>query len=733
MYLEFNPLRDRTGLELLDLIETRRFTLLTDSPVKPTSAGTDGFAFPVDSACDIRVDRFRLPHTVPVDVRSVDGTHLAAISPPESQEFPDDEYLLDVHGPMKIYIRVDSGFHVEADTETVRVDFGAETPIRVGARSYHSAPAGTVTVPDDPEEVMKAVSTFSSALKTTSPERSWPTLRGHPPRIEPGEELEIPDSLDVPDTGVTIRVPSEYGPIYAVAPLAFYLGAEIRPGETARLETDTGVSRKLGDGATEIGDSAGQILKHVFMLDCVTRTEGYYPVELHERTVLEGNGDVNLDFASLYEASIPERLATYLSAPDDAIEAITPRWHHVTHVEPEFETVELLPYVVNDLSLVRVETPSNIEWSETQEKTTDALSSFKRRAAAAGDFVRSAGTSSGRLAGTRSPDEHANNRDGADDRDDADELAGIPDLDEYVELPEVDAFQQSWVGEGTPVYGAKLLREAFAHETPEPTDGVIEITVVCNDEAMREEWNAVAEIYGRRDDLRVDVTREFSVSTDELRDLLAADTGLFHFIGHIDGHGFQCPDGVLDAEELEEANATTVLLNGCRSYHQGIRLVEAGANATIVSLWDVGNRGAVEVGETLARLFDHGFDVGTAVTIVEKYAEIGREYVVLGDPGVVLAQNKKSMPRMYHVSVSNESEIETKLIVELYAYPTEVHSVGTIIDSYLDDIDLEHVAIGRCETMITNRNKLQQSLSESSVPLIVEGTLTWSDLWFNVY
>jgi hypothetical protein len=45
----------------------------------------------------------------------------------------------------------------------------------------------------DAEDVMMAILTFRSALKTTSPERSFPTLRGHPPAIELNDRLEIPD------------------------------------------------------------------------------------------------------------------------------------------------------------------------------------------------------------------------------------------------------------------------------------------------------------------------------------------------------------------------------------------------------------------------------------------------------------------------------------------------------------------------------------------------------------
>ncbi|WP_137286088.1 CHAT domain-containing protein [Halorussus salinisoli] len=716
MHPEFDSLTTTAGIEILDPIESRRFTLRTTTPIAPMPATTDGFPFPVDTACEIRTDELALPYTIPVDVRSPDGSHHASISPPTRREFPPDEYLLDFHAPMKLYLRVGSSLEIAADADDVTIDFGEATTVRVGARSYHSSPAGTITVPDDPEAVMEAVSAFSSALKTTSPEHAWPTLRGHPPRVERSDELSIPDGLEAPDTGISIEVPPEYGPIYGVAPLAYYLGANLVPSEIARLTTDTGtgVARHLGDDAAEIAETAGDLLKRVLLLDCVTRTEGYFPVELHEREVLEPQ--VDLDFEALYETPLAERLATYLSVPDEAVDSITPTWHRATHVEPDASAVELLPYVVDDLPLVRIESPVGEAWNptESQRVTEDALGSFVRRAepARGDDFVRSADTRA-----PRSPPD-----------DDSTNGRGVPGVGEYVPLPEVDALEQAYVGDKTPESGSKLLVEAFRNETPEHEEGVIEITVVCNDDEMRAEWDAVSEVYGSRDDVYVDVDCRFDVSTGELRDLLAEDNHVFHFIGHIDGLGFECRDGILDAETVEETGATTVLLNGCRSHDQGIALVEAGANAAVVSLGDVGNGGAVEVGETLAKLLHHGFSVGYSMEIVRKYTSIGRDYLVAGDPGVTITQTETGMPIMYHV-FPDETETDGKLVAEFYAYPNQRHGAGSVIESYLPGIEGMFFGVGACGHTEVAHNVLHELLEGRTRPLIVNEELVWSDVW----
>ncbi|UPV76324.1 hypothetical protein M0R89_19365 (plasmid) [Halorussus limi] len=376
----FSPLSDATGLDIVDPIETRHFSLFTDSPVTPTDADADEFAFPVATACRITTGRLGLPYMVPMEVRSPDGAHRASIDLPTTREFPDDEYLLELHSPIKVYLRTTGGMTIDTDDDGVEIEFEGEVAVEVGARSYHSSPAATITVPDDPAAVMEAVSAFPSALKTTSPERAWPTLRGHPPRVERGDELSIPDGLKSPDTGIEIAVPAEYGHVYTVAPLAYYLGADVVPGETARLTAESGVDRLLGDDAAAVGESVEEILKRVFLLDCVTRTEGLYPDELHEREVLESH--VDLDFGGLYEASLADRLAAYLAVPDEAFAAIESPWHRVTHVEgdPGPDAAELLPYVVNDLSLVRVKSEREDAWSptEAQKETNEALNAFVR-------------------------------------------------------------------------------------------------------------------------------------------------------------------------------------------------------------------------------------------------------------------------------------------------------------------------------------------------------------------
>ncbi|MFC4447988.1 hypothetical protein [Halorussus aquaticus] len=723
LYPRFESPDDETGIDVVDPVETRHFLLLTDVSVDPTRSDTDAFTFPVDTACRISAGRLRLPYMIPADVRTPDGDPLLSVDSPTTRELSDDDYLVELHSPIKVYLRVSGRVRIDVTPERVTFEFDEETTVEVGARSYHSAPAATITVPDDPEATIEAVSAFSSALKTTSPERAWPTLRGHPPRIERGDELSIPPGLETPETGVQITVPSEYWAVYTVAPLAYYLGATVVPGDGAAVTATGGLTHHLGDEPAAVADATAALLERVFFLDCVTRTEGLYPDDLHEREVLEAH--VDLDFADLYDASPAERLRTYLSVPDDAIEAIASPWHRVTHVQPDAEAVEFLPYLVNDLSIVRPKTEREVSSNqrEVPDQLDGALDSFLRRPS--GREQTATGDDSAQSADAAQPLRN----DGSEDETDA--TRGVPTLEEYVTLPDVDALEQAWVGDGTPVRGTKLVREAFDHETPEPSDGTVDVAVVCNDDQMREELDSVDEIYGSRDDVPVNVTAQSGVSTAELRDLLVEDHDLFHFVGHIDGCGFQCSDGVLDAATLDETNATVALLNGCRSHDQGIELVKTGANAAIVSLSDLYNSGAVEVGETLARLLHYGFDVGGAMKIVREYTSIGNRYVVVGDPGIIVVHYERLFPAVYRIC--DKDYRKQTVNVETNTYSIRGYDVGATAKPFGMESDEYFIIPGIYEKKTLGRDEFQDIIGDKSDPFLVEGELVWSDVWFEQF
>jgi hypothetical protein len=702
----FDTLDDDVGLEVVDPIETRRFTFLTSSEVEPEPADPDSFRFPVSSACRFETTALELPYTVLTYLWNGEGEVVADLAQNASEEFPPGEYSFEFNSPVKLYLRVEAGVRVESDTSSMRIEFDAETAVEVGARSFHESPEATVTTTDDPEDVMAAVSTFGSVLKTTTCERSWPTLRGHPPRIKRGDELTIPDDLDAPDTGVTIEVPPEHDAIYPVAPLAYYFGAEVVPGETPRMSVG-GFEHRFGSGGC-FENEAVRVLKRAFFLDCVTRTEGYYPMELTDRNRLEPL--VDLDFADLYDAPLDEQLSEYFSVPYSTLAEAMPEWHRVTYVRPDPENVETLPHLVNDLSIVRTPPQPSYEETEEMRETHDAIVDFKR-------------TTPGDANAEQQP---------KGSESDAAARRGVPPINDYVQMPDVDALERAWVGDGTPVRGTKVLPEAFQNQQSETSpdessdtdEDVIDITVVCNDPEMREEWDAVAEVYSSREAISFDPTVHFDVTTDEMRELLETPTDIFHYVGHIDGRGFECSNGLLDARELDEAGMKAFLLNACRSHNQGIALVEAGSNGGIVSLGNVGNPAAIKLGETMAKLFHAGFSIGAALAITRMATFVGSRYIAVGDPGFTVTQSEDVVPLMYILEELDDGTFS----VDIHGYPTRDHPIGSISTTFLVD-GPEFLSTGPYPIRAT-KPEMKEVLSDlPHIPLIINGKLTLIHEW----
>ncbi|PSQ03275.1 hypothetical protein BRC94_00085, partial [Halobacteriales archaeon QS_5_70_17] len=261
------------GIVITDDIQGSTTHIETPSPVDPVPCDTDGFVFPVDAAVSLPVSAVRIPKFVNVTVRNRSGEVVATAANRTAHRIEEGRYVVEVESlGVKVYLAVDGRLETSTDGTGRIVRTSADT-VGLAARSRHEYPGATLTTTEAPEDVMAAVSALGSALKTTSPERSWPTLRGHPPLIEQGDRLEIPDAVTAAreDPQVTIEVPPRFEFIYPVASLAFYLNADLVPAETPRI-----VAGRTHDLATpDVETAARTALERIFLLDCVVRTEGF--------------------------------------------------------------------------------------------------------------------------------------------------------------------------------------------------------------------------------------------------------------------------------------------------------------------------------------------------------------------------------------------------------------------------------------------------------------------------
>jgi hypothetical protein len=684
--VRFDELREFAGVEVVDPIDRHRYALYTDDLVTPEPVDTAGFEYPVDAAARFETTGIDLATIVGGTVRDGDGEVVANFDHTVEEAFGAGTYGVELFTPIKLYIQVEGPFTVGTNFTSTRLAFEEPTTVTVGARSYHERPAATVTTTSEPEDLMKAVSTFGSALKTTSPERSYPSLRGHPPAIELGEELDIPAGLEPPETGLRIELPPEQGlgAVYVVAPLAYYLGARVEPGPIPRLVSDDGELNYALDRPLGFERTVERVLKQVFFMDCLTRTEGGYSTGLHERTEFEAAVDV--DFEALYAASLPEQVAAYLDVPFETVEPHLPEWKLTSHVAANPTSAETLPFLVDDLAVVR--SPRAGTGSvDSPAAQSQAVEEFLR---AGDEFTRSAARS-----------------------------ATVSNL---VSPETVDSLEQAWVGDETPFGASKATTQAYRNRLGRAAkQGDIDITVVCNDEAMASEEGVVDEAYGDREELPFDVTLRQGLTAAELRDVLEEETDLLHYIGHIDADGFRCPDGYLDARELDRVGVDAFLLNACTSYEQGMALIDAGSIGGVVTLSDVINSGAVRIGSAMARLLNRGFPLNAALEVARDESLVGSQYTVVGDGGLAVTQAESGTPLLYEIQSAGDG-----FEVDLHAYPTDQLGMGSVFVPIVGDSSEHYLNSGKIDTLGLSAEECRAFLDRENVPTRVDGRLQWS-------
>lgn len=692
--LAFERIADRPGFEVVDRLEQQRYRVHTPDRVDLDPVATDAFRFPVGEAASFETGSLELPTVVGVYIRDGEGTMVTEVEHLESVSLPEDTYILELSTQLKTYIEVESSLAVDTDLTQTRIDFGSAARVHIGVRSRHERPAATVTTPPEPHDVMAALETFGSALKTLDPERSYPTLRGHPPAVELGDDLHVPDGVGAPETGITLEVPPNFESILPIAPLAFYLGASVAPGPTPKLVTDTGFEYIL-DGPRGYETVVAETLQQVFFFDCLTRTEGYYEIDLHERAQVEPL--VDLDFAAMYDASLAEQVAAYLEVPFGVVEDHLPDWRLTTHVEPTAETLEQLPFVIDDLAVVKTVGGGQVTPSQPSVGATEAL-------ARDDTFTRSAANPSGDTV-TRSADQSSTGTDAS-----------------YVQPDAEGTVEHAWIGDRIPIGASKLTQAAFENRLErDATDGDITITIVVNDPRMEAEGDVVDEAYGDRDELPFDVSVHRETTVDELREVLTQREGYLHYIGHTEHDGFECADGKLDAATLEETSVDAFLLNACNSYHQGLNLIEAGAIGGIVTLVDIINEGAVRMGESIARLLNAGFPLRQSLTIARKESVQGGQYIVVGDGGMTLAQPAGRTPLLFDISPSSQG-----FEIDIGTFVTDHAGLGSVFMPYLSHVEQYYLSSGTIDTFEVGFEELSEFLALADSPVRIDGELRWS-------
>ncbi|MFB6081993.1 MAG: hypothetical protein ABEJ67_04145 [Halanaeroarchaeum sp.] len=669
------------GLIVEDPIEGRTVGFTTAEPVEPTSTSGNGFLFPTDEACTIETSGLHLETMVTVFVRTPSGELVDRIRSHQTRELPRGTYHVEISSTIKLYLRVDGELTFDAGADHLDIDFDGVRRVDVGARSYHENPATTITTTTDPEDVMSALSTLSSSLKTTRPEMSYPTLRGHPPLLEVGESLDIPEGIEPTRTGIAIEVPPELRMIYPVASLAYYLGAEIREGEPPRIVTDDGFTFPL---VTErwFEDEVARVLKQVLLFDAVVRTEGFYADDLYERQLVEPY--LESEMSHLYDLPLKQRIEEYLRVDFDDVRDAVPRWVMTAYVPPSGEGAEVLPYLVNELAIIRNPRGTRIDAAEARA-----------------DLGVPNGTA------------HTFLNDGNRVR-----LLVRPELFD-------DSVEHVWFGDHVPIGATKGVKAAFEDKLHrDRRESQLHIAVVSNDPGLVQEPDVLEEAYRGRADLEYDIDTYVGASTAELRTILETQYDFLHYIGETSPTGIHGTDGTIDVKKIDDIAVQAFLIDADHSFEEALGMAENGALGGIGTVGTVNRGEAIEIGRAIARLLNVGFSIRGALDLVREQIDIGEQYVVVGDGSVDIAQPQTTIPDIIDIRKVKGGDYS----VAIEGYPAGIFRVGSIFSPHLQNVDWDFLAPGMMNRRYTlSEQELKDFLSMFYAPLRIDGSLYWNN------
>jgi len=726
---------------MLEWEATDRGFRVRDSAGAECSVGGSDLAFsepdrelprPVDITLDCTATELALPGAVVYVVALSTGESHELGGDTEPLSMPEGEYLIDVDAEVKSYFRLQGPFTLcrTADYDRVVLTLPGRRRITLGFRSRNRKPTASMEITPTPEGVATAVTNAAVAHKTTGPDRSYPTLRGHPPLLDIGDQIAVPDAISEArdDTGIELLAPSALEPLLVLSPLAYYLGAEVEVTNVASpilRAPAADVDHEL-PAMPGLERDATRLLRKVFFLDCLVRNVGPYGTELAEASLLDA---LDVDAAALYAADPARRLAAYIDVPFGAIEQRLPDWHLSTYVEPDADGLRALPFLLDRMSLLYMPRTSELEGGELVERSLDDF--YRGRAPESGRRFphgdrNDSSASAGETDAAVESDGSATVTDGSSGRAGTTTSIATRSAGEVATVdvvkPELRGGRiHGWLAEGTPIDVFKCLPEAYEHhvESLDRSSDGIEIAVVLNDAEMQAEHADVADIYRRRGgEVSIDVTVEERLSTAELADLFEADREFVHYIGHCEDEGFRCPDGYLDTTTVSRCGAQTFFLNACGSYHEGVELVRSGAVAGAITFSQVLNDHAVAVGSSFARLLAHGFGFERALQLSRRRIMMGKDYAVVGDGTHALAQSDNRLP----ATVRLES-VDGGFLLTYDQYCSR--HAGSFYRPFVGDERYAYLAGNESEHVL-ERPELATFLERASMPVVFDGDVYWS-------
>lgn len=533
--------------------------------------------------------------------------------------------------PVLCHVRPEATGTVYRTADAVRLELDETARVDLGFETTEETP-GAIRVERSLEGVTRGLTAMGAVTPHTSPDRSFPNVRGTPPRLSFGSPRGVASRLEErPDTDTEVVVPEDDGLAHLLptAGLVHYLGAEVTVDADAEGTTLRAGSKtvRLGDTPAETDETASWVLRLVFSLDCLARTAGPYGTALEERRLLD---ELGLDAAALYEAPLAERVRRYLDHEDRAsLREELPEWHLGLHVEPTLDRVPALSHYLDRLADVYSPAAANVatvadrvQWAAEQSRSTERVAGENDLMLAPADRARTVG----------------------------------------------------WYGPRRALGAFNVLGDG---PRPRPlAEGDLSVTVVQvgADLGVNE---SVSEFYRERD-LPMDVTVLLDPTVDQLAATFERPTDLLHFVGHHDPGGLRCTDGLFTPEMLSECGVEAFFLNACGSIETGEKLVRRGAAAGAVTTRSVFDESATQVGCDWARLIALGWSVERALDLARRVDQPDG-YVSVGDGTHRVASRDDGISPELEVLEREEGQEQLRVN---YASPLKA---GTTVDDEFPD------------------------------------------------
>jgi hypothetical protein len=370
-----------------------------------------------------------------------------------------------------------------------------------------------------------------------------------------------------------------------------------------------------------------------------------------------------------------------MDVPRSATEGLL-RWHYTADVAADPENAVALPYLADELALVR--SPTGDADERTLTPSPDAL-----QGGADGELARSTAASSPTPLSVAVPEQR--------------ETPG-----------------QSWISPDLAPDAANPTVGSFRRGLDWPSgDGPLDVHVVYNDSRLDACEETAYDVHELAD---TNVRISESLTTRELRDALTEDVDFLHFVGHVTDAGMLCRDGALDVRTLADTGVNAFLLNGCRSYEQGRALLTAGAVGGIVTVDDVADETAGAVGRSVSMLLDAGFPLYAVLDVLRESGASAQRYAILGSGTLAFRAAPTKMPVFSEFNARDQEPATGD--VELYCryYPYGAFGMGSFVRPIHGD-GSGFVGAAQARAEYVERDNLDGWLDRLSTPMRVDGAI----------